>query len=132
MPPVVTALYAALNAILNIALAYRVTRLRHSHGVSIGEGSEDATALRIGIRAHSNNAEYVPLAIVMLLVVELCGGASLWLHALGGTLLLARVLHAIGLPMKAKNPARWLGVALTFAVIVVASGYALYLHFELT
>lgn len=129
MPPVVTALYAALNALLNVALAYRVTRLRHTHKTSIGEG--DAAPLLVGIRAHGNNAEFVPLAIVMLLVTELCGGAAMWLHIFGGTLLLARVLHPIGLPLKAPNPFRFLGVGLTFLVIAAASAYSLYLHFKL-
>lgn len=130
MPPVVTALYAALNALLNILLAFRVTELRKKHKVA--HGADDAKSpLAIGIRAHGNNAEYVPLGIVMLLVVELCGGSSMWLHIIGGTLLLGRVLHPIGLPRKAPNPARWLGVALTFVAIVGASGYALYLRFTI-
>jgi uncharacterized protein len=131
MPPVVTALYAALNALLNIALAYRVTGLRRTHKVSIGEGDAEAKALRVGIRAHGNNAEFVPLALVMLLVTELCGGEAMWLHILGGTLLLARVLHPIGLPRRAPNPPRFIGVALTFLVIAGASAYSLYLHFKL-
>jgi len=97
--------------------------------VSIGEGA--ATPLQIGIRAHGNNAEYVPLALVLLLVTELCGGAPVVMHVLGGTLLLARVLHPIGLPRKSPNPYRWLGVALTFTTILAAAGYAIYLHFRL-
>ena len=70
MPPLITALYAGLNAILNVVLAYQVTRLRHAHKTSIGHG--EATPLQIGIRAHGNNAEYVPLALVLMLVTELC------------------------------------------------------------
>jgi uncharacterized membrane protein YecN with MAPEG domain len=130
MPPVITALYAGLNAIVNILLAYRVTRLRDTHRVSIGAGA-GATPLQIGIRAHGNNAEYVPLALVLLLICELCGGDRALLHVLGGGLLLARVLHPIGLPRKSPNVYRWVGVALTFATIVAASGYAIYLHFRL-
>lgn len=131
MAPVVTALYAALNALLNLALAYRVTRLRHAHSTSHGGSDDPKSPLALGIRAHGNNAEYVPLAIVMLLVTEMCGGKAMWLHVLGGTLLLARVLHAIGLPLKSPNPARVLGVTLTFAMIAAASGYALYLRFQI-
>ena len=114
---------------LNIALAYRVTRLRHAHGVSLGEGG--ATPLQIGIRAHGNNAEYVPLALILLLTAELCGGSRMVLHLLGGTLLFARVLHPIGLPRKSPNAPRWLGVALTFTMIAASAGYGLYLHFRL-
>jgi uncharacterized membrane protein YecN with MAPEG domain len=131
MPPVVTALYAALNAILNIALAYRVTLLRKTHKTSHGESDDAKSPLNLGIRAHGNNAEYVPLAIVMLLVTEMLGGDKVWLHVLGGTLLLARVLHPIGLPLKSPNPARWFGVALTLVMIAATSGYALYLRFQI-
>jgi uncharacterized membrane protein YecN with MAPEG domain len=103
MPPVITALYAALNALLNIALAYRVTTLRHAHKTSLGGSDDPRAPLNLGIRAHGNNAEYVPLAIVMLLITELCGGKSIILHALGGTLLLARILHPIGLPLRPRT-----------------------------
>jgi uncharacterized membrane protein YecN with MAPEG domain len=128
MPPYVTALYAALNAFINIALAFRITRLRGKYSVSIGMG--EAPQLLVAIRQHANNAEYLPLAIVMMLLCELCGGASSALHIIGGGLLIARVFHAVGLPMKAPNVFRWLGTALTFAGIVGSAGYVLYLRFS--
>lgn len=126
MPPYVTALYAALNAFINIALAYRITLLRNKYEVSIG--TNDVPQLAMAIRQHANNAEYLPLAIVMLLICELCGGASVALHLIGGGLVLARIFHAVGLPMKRRNPLRWLGTALTFAGILGSAGYALYLR----
>jgi uncharacterized protein len=129
MPPVITALYGALNAILNILLAYRITRLRVKHRVSIGMGEVDE--LTVAIRTHANNAEYLPLALVLLLIAELCGGSSPWLHTLGGMLLLARVNHALGLPRPAPNVLRWSGTALTLGGIVATSGYLLYLRFSL-
>lgn len=128
MPPVITALYGALNALFNIVLAFRITRLREKHRVSLGMG--DVPELTVAIRAHANNAEYLPLALVMLLLAELCGGSSIWLHVLGGTLLLARISHAFGLPRKAPNPLRWMGTALTFAGIAASAGYVLYLRFS--
>jgi uncharacterized protein len=129
MPPVVTALYGALNALLNIALAYRITRLRDKHDVRLGMGN--VQELEVAIRVHANNAEYVPLGLVMLLITELCGGNVTALHGLGGGLLLARLLHAFGLPIPGKNPLRWTGVALTFTMIAASAGYALYLRFSL-
>ncbi len=128
MPPVITALYGALNAIFNILLAYRITRLRGKHRVSIGVG--EVRELEVAIRVHANNAEYLPLALVLLLIAELCGGSSPVLHALGGTLLLARVNHALGLPRPAPNPLRWTGTALTFAGILGTAGYLMYLRFS--
>jgi uncharacterized protein len=122
--PVITALYAALNAILNIVLASRVSTLRRKHKVSLG----DAPELLVASRTHGNNAEFVPLAIVMMLIAELLGGGSVVLHIYGGLLLTARVLHAFGMPRKSPNPFRFLGVALTWVAIVALSGWVLYLR----
>ena len=125
--PFVTALYAALNAIFNIFLAWRVADLRGKHKVSIG----DHPALNVAIRTHGNNAEFVPLALIMLLITELCGAPSVVLHIFGGTLLVARVAHWYGLPRKAPNPFRFFGVAATWLVIAGASGYVLYLRYRI-
>ena len=130
MPPVITALYGALNAIFNIFLANRVSSLRSKHGVSLG--MTDEGPLLVAIRAHSNNAEFMPLALVLMLLAELCGGHSAVLHAFGGILLLARVAHAYGLAGKPHNPFRYWGTALTWVGIVAMSGYTLYLRFAIT
>jgi hypothetical protein len=124
--PVITALYGALNAILNIVLANRVSTMRKKHKVSIGLG--DAPELLVASRTHGNNAEFVPLAIVMMLLAELLGGSSVVLHIYGGLLLTARLLHVFGMPRKAPNPFRFLGVALTWVAIVAISGWVLYLR----
>ncbi len=124
--PTITALYGALNAILNIFLASRVSAMRRKHGV--GHSGSDAPEFLVASRTHGNNAEFVPLAIVMMLLAELLGGASVILHVYGGTLLLARVLHVLGMPRKAPNPFRFAGVALTWALIVAVSGWVLYLR----
>lgn len=124
--PTITALYGALNAIFNIYLAFNVSQARGKHKVSIGHG--DSPELLLAARIHSNNAEFVPLAIVMLLITELLGGSSAILHACGGLLLLARVAHMIGMPRKAPNVFRAVGIALTWGLIVGLSGWALYLR----
>ena len=122
----VVALYAPLNAFFNIALAARVVPLRGGRGVSLGDdGSKEMIT---AIRVHGNNAEFVPLALVMLLVAELAGGASFVLHLAGGTLLLARISHALGLPRKAPNPLRSFGVAGTWGMIVAMGAYSLWLR----
>lgn len=126
MPPVITALYGALNALFNIFLANQVSRMRKKHGVSIGQGEHPE--MLVAIRVHSNNAEFVPLAIVLLLVAELCGGSKMLLHIAGGGLLLARVAHYIGMPRKAPNLFRFAGVGLTWLAIVGTAGYLLYLR----
>jgi uncharacterized membrane protein YecN with MAPEG domain len=124
--PTITALYGSLNAVLNIALALRVSNLRRKHRVSVGQG--ESKELLVAIRVHGNNAEFVPLAIMMLLLAELCGGSSLWLHMIGGSLLVARVGHAVGMGKKAPNVPRFSGSAITWTGIVVTALYTLWLR----
>ncbi len=124
--PVVTALYGALNALLNVLLAGLVSRLRGRHKVSLGPGEHPA--MLVAIRTHANNAEFVPLAIVLLLLAELCGANRVALHVLGGMLLVARIAHAVGMPRRAPNVFRFAGTALTWGMIVGCAGYVLYLR----
>lgn len=115
----VTAFYAALCALLIIALAFRVVRFRRSQKVGLGSGGKHAA--EILIRTHANAVEYVPLALLLLLLSELNGLAATWLHVLGSTLVIARLLHAIGLTAGkgGYHPGRFWGTALTWIVILV-------------
>jgi uncharacterized membrane protein YecN with MAPEG domain len=118
----VVALYAPLNAFLNIGLATNVVRFR-------ARGARDTDKdLVLAVRIHGNNAEFVPLALLMMLIAELLGGASLGLHLAGGLLLLARVSHAVGMPRKAPNPLRSFGVVATWGTIVALGIYCLLLR----
>lgn len=123
----VVALYGALNAILNVVLASRVSGSRMKEKVAIGTGGIKELELRA--RIHANNAEFVPLALVLLLIAELMGGASLWLHVLGGTLLVGRIMHVIGMPMRAPNMLRAGGVTLTWGMMLATSAWLLVMRF---
>jgi uncharacterized membrane protein YecN with MAPEG domain len=82
--PLVTPLYAALAAAMMIVLSLRVIGARRSRRVAIGDGADEEVARRI--RAHGNFAEYAPLALLLILLLEL-GGAPAWqLHLLGAAL----------------------------------------------
>ncbi|WP_164000756.1 MAPEG family protein [Pyxidicoccus caerfyrddinensis] len=120
----VTALYAALNAFLTVGLGVNVSRVRGKHNVFRGDGGH--ADLIAAIRAHGNNAEHVPLALILLLVAELCGGSSMALHAFGGALLVARLAHAFGL-IKASR-VQVVGALLTLAVQLGLAGYLLWLR----
>ena len=65
----ITALYAGVCAFVLLALAARVIRLRWALKVGIGDGGE--RTLNRAIRVHGNAAEYVPIALVLMLVAEL-------------------------------------------------------------
>jgi len=93
--PKITALYAALHALLLLALAARIVRYRLKARIGLGVAGDRALEQRM--RVHANAVEYVPIALILLLLLELGALPALWLHVFGGGLLLARVLHAIGL-----------------------------------
>ncbi len=114
----VTALYAGLLAILLVALASRVPLLRRRHRVGIGSGGHEDLAL--AARVHGNATEYVPAALILLLLAELNGFPAWSVHASGSTLFLARIVHAAGLGGNAGYSAgRFAGTALTWLVMLV-------------
>ena len=49
------------------------------------------------IRLHGNAAEYIPLAIALMLIYELNGGAHLGLHIIGIALIAGRVIQTWGM-----------------------------------
>jgi len=120
MIPVIVPAYAAVLAILYIFLSARVIRSRISERVKIGTGGSRIVERRM--RIHANFAEYVPLAIVLLIVMEMQGRPSLWLHILCIVLVIARIGHVIALwSDKEIFPLRVASVFTTFVVIAAAS-----------
>jgi len=87
---IVTPVYAGLLVLWFLVLAWRVIR-RRGHGISLGDGGDPAM-LRV-IRGHANFAEYVPLALLLMAILELCNLSAYVLHALGAMLLIGRLLH---------------------------------------
>jgi uncharacterized protein len=124
--PTITALYGALNAILNILLANRVSMIRRRDGVSLGTG--DSKELLVAVRVHANSAEFVPLAVLMMLIAELCGASSVPLHVYGGLLFAGRLMHVHGMARKAPNVTRVGANAITWVGVVAISAYVLWLR----
>ncbi len=114
--PKITLLFALLHILLMLVLAVRVVGHRRALKIGIGDGGDKALARKV--RAHANFVEYVPMALLMLALLELSGLDAMWLWALGGTLLLARVLHAAGLSRHAGYSfGRFWGTVLTWGVL---------------
>ena len=87
----VTAITAALLALLFVILSFRVIRLRGSESVSLGDGGNEK--LQRAIRGHGNCAEYVPVGILLLLIAELQDGNGLWLMITAVALMLWGASH---------------------------------------
>lgn len=115
--PHITTLYAGLLALFYLTLASRVIWLRNVDRVGIGSG--ESRRLAKAVRAHGNAAEYLPFALLLMLLLEL-QAAEVWLlHGCGLALLLGRLLHAWGLSRHAgRSFGRFTGISITLLVLL--------------
>ncbi len=121
----ITPLYAGILALLYFALSYRVVQMRGRGQPSLGDGGDLALLRRI--RGHANFAEYVPLILLMIGLLELGGFPAYLLHALGTTLVVARVLHGYALSYTDSFKfGRFWGTALTFILLAVCGALCVY------
>jgi uncharacterized membrane protein YecN with MAPEG domain len=99
----------------------RVLRLRRRLRIPIGH-ADDSTMLR-AMRVQANFAEYVPLALLLMVFVEAKGGPAWFVHALCAALLLGRVVHAVGVSRPDERFTwRVVGMTLTLLPIGFAAG----------
>lgn len=116
----ITGIYAALSTLLVLALALRISQVRHANKIGIGDGGDRELIKRI--RAHANALENLPLALLLLLLLELNQTRPGWLHGFGIVLIVARVAHAVGLSSSAGySLGRFGGTALTWLLMVAMS-----------
>ncbi|MEY2839343.1 MAG: hypothetical protein RJB60_1642 [Pseudomonadota bacterium] len=117
-------IYAALLALMYIYLSARTISVRRRVQVALGPG--DNPEMLRAMRVHANFAEYVPLALILIYLVEAQGSAAWLVHALGASLLLGRCLHAYGVSqVKETFTFRVSGMVLTFNVLGVSAGLIL-------
>jgi uncharacterized protein len=121
----VTPLYAGLLALWFIVLSVRVIQLRRASRVSLGDGGN--VLLQRAIRGQANFAEYVPLALILLAILEVSRFSIYLLHLVGIALVIARLLHgyAMGFRTEFRFGRLW-GAAITIAVLVVEAILCLY------
>lgn len=122
MPLPVTSLFAALLTLLYIVLAVRIIRLRWKERVGLGTG--ESQPLNVAVRVHGNFAEYVPLGLVLMALMELAGATAQFLFFIGGLLFVARIFHAIGLTKSVGvSIYRTIGVLGTFGMLILSAGF---------
>lgn len=115
---IVSPLYVGLCALIFVVLSARVIRGRTRRQVKFGHGGH--ADLETAIRVHGNFAEYVPLALLVIVLVEAAGFSRYWVHALGIALVVGRLAHAHGLSAaKQQSRSCIVGMTLTFTVLVI-------------
>ena len=122
-PLMITGFYAGLFAFVMLALAARVIGGRIRAKVALGDGGDPHLLERI--RAHANFTENVPMALLLVLLLEAGGAAAWFLHALGIALLTGRLVHAWAISAGSVR-GRQVGMVLTFAVLAVAGAACLF------
>ncbi len=120
LPLHITAFYTGLLALCLLVLSLRVMQLRYKTGIGLGSGDSDT--LERARRIHGNAAEWVPVGLLMILVLEALM-APLWLlHALGLALLAGRVFHAVGVTRsRGTTIPRAIGVSLSILQYVAGA-----------
>ena len=120
----VTPLYAALLGLIFIPYTMRVGFYRGKSKIFLGEGGDEELLRRV--RGQGNFIETVPIALLLLVVMELTGAGNNWLHALGAILVFGRLSHYIGITEIGPFLLRPLGMFSTLGVYIASCGWLLY------
>jgi len=110
----ITAVFTALLALMLVAISIRITVLRAGKKINLLDGGDEQ--LRRAIRVQGNFIEYVPMALIMLALIEVSGAKPWLVYAFGAALLVARIVHAFGL-YSAVFPARVIGTSATWIIV---------------
>lgn len=123
--PRLSLMFAGVHVLLLLAFSAQVSRWRGRAKANLGDGGN--AALTRWIRVQGNFVEYVPLALLLLALLEIAGTSRAWLLAGGSALLAGRLLHAWGLSRHAGvSVGRFVGTALTWGMMLVAALGALF------
>ncbi|ARN74040.1 MAPEG family protein [Oceanicoccus sagamiensis] len=115
----VSPLYVALLGLMFIAFTLRVGFYRVNSKILLGDGDDPEMLRRI--RGQGNFIETVPMALFILIVMEVLGASDTWLHSLGATLVIGRLLHYVGLTKLGPEILRAIGMMATVLTIAVGS-----------
>ena len=111
---------AGAAPLVNLWLGVRIGRIRIAEKVSVGDGGNPRLVARM--RAQLNFAEYVPVVLILIALVEAASGSQLWLWVVASVFILARVLHGIG--MDGWMLGRTIGIAITYLTMIGLGLYA--------
>ena len=122
----ITALYASLFTLWFAFLSMRVITLRGNPMFAfLILGASSDNMLERAVRAHGNLAEYAPIMLILLYLLETLPAASVTqttLHVLGAFFLLGRLMHGVCFAfMTSSMPLRIGGTALTLLPLMRAA-----------
>ena len=128
----ITSVVAALLAIAMLPLTIQVSARRLALGkaagdvnaVLYGDGGDEVLLRRT--RAFGTFIEYVPFCLIMLALIENSGASSILVWAIGSTLFVSRIVHALAI-LYTKHPApRRTAMFMTYVSILVPAVWLLF------
>ena len=117
----ITLTAAGALALLNFWLSLRIATLRSAENIWVGDGGHPQLTARM--RAQLNFAEYAPIVLILIGLIEVTKGTQLWLAIVAGVFVLGRACHALG--MDGWKPGRMIGMACTAPVMIGLGAYAI-------
>jgi uncharacterized protein len=112
-----------LSAMFQLVLTALVIRRRTRMGISLLDGGDVLLTQRI--RAHANFTETVPIALLLMLLLELARCNAALLAGCAVLLIGGRLLHAVGILRPTTGLARQVGMVCTLtSVLLMALGGA--------
>ncbi|MBS0480147.1 MAG: MAPEG family protein [Proteobacteria bacterium] len=124
----ITLVMSAASGLISIWLAVRVTQVRAKNNVWLGDGGHEPVLART--RAHLNFVEYAPFVLILIALIELARGSSVWLWVLGVAFIVARLCHALGMDPNGPYILRRIGAMTTLVVLLALSVWALVIGYE--
>ncbi len=112
-------LTAGILGLIFFALTCWVVAERNKTKQMLGDGGRKE--LEIAIRAHANFAEFVPLILILMAFIAGQNISPGFLAVLCGALVLARILHPLGIRILKPNVPRAVGATLTWLVLLACS-----------
>ncbi|KDM90233.1 MAPEG family protein [Photobacterium galatheae] len=124
-----TSFFASVLALWLCWLSIQVIKARRRHQIGYGDGEGKAKDLQLACSAQSNAVNYIPIALILLFLLEESGGAD-WLIVIAGLVFTAgRVIHGRGI-LADSLKGRVLGMQLTlWPIIALAVLNLLFLMF---
>ncbi|MCI4644647.1 MAG: MAPEG family protein [Hyphomonadaceae bacterium] len=118
-------LYAGLLVLLLLALKVNTGRARGGAKITIGDGGNDS--LIRAMRTHANAVEDVPITLIGIFALAGLSAPLALIHALGASLVVTRLLHALGLGRNSGTSfGRFAGTLGTLLVMLVTAGACLW------
>ena len=111
-----TSIYAGLCGLFLAWLALQTIKIRRAAKVKLGDNGN--FELLSAIRAHGNFAEYMPITMILLFLLEYNGAPAVSIHLIGFTFLAGRWIHAQGL-LKDNLQKRVVGMKFTLNILIL-------------